>query len=112
MRAATLILLAATSLGVAAPAYAAPASYEQQLADQEQSMVLVEPLAGRENKYWFHYNTDIQEARLELKRDLKHASDTEDVRDAWDEYRVELADARKDYTKEMRERGYPVVYVE
>src|SRR3546814_14589672 len=33
-------------------------------------------------------------------------NDAEDERDAWDEYRAELADARRDYAKEMREKGY------
>ena len=39
---------------------------------------------------------------------MRHSSDAEDNRDAWDEYRAELADARGDYAKEMTEKGYPV----
>jgi hypothetical protein len=41
-----------------------------------------------------------------LGSDLRHASDAEDQRDAWEEYHTELVDADKDYVKEMRERGY------
>ncbi|WP_150290026.1 hypothetical protein [Sphingobium estronivorans] len=81
-------------------------SYEEKLAAAEDDMTLPGPIAGVQNKYWFNYRTDIAEARKELARDLRHASDAEDERDAWDEYRGELADARHDYAKEMREKGY------
>ena len=46
------------------------------------------------------------EAQKELASDLRHVSDTEDLRDAWEEYRHELAHERRDYVKEMAERGY------
>ena len=39
---------------------------------------------------------------------MHRATDDEDRRDALEEYRTEIADANKDYKKEMRERGYPV----
>ena len=47
-------------------------------------------------------------AKRELRNDLEGASDEEDRRDAWEEYRQEIADAKADYRKEMRERGYSV----
>ncbi len=43
------------------------------------------------------------EALHELKKDL---AEREDRRDAWGEYRTELADARADYAREMREKGH------
>ena len=61
------------------------------------------------NKWWIDFQTDISEARRELRSDLRRATDAEDRRDAYDEYHNEIADAKKDYTKEMRERGYRVV---
>ena len=60
------------------------------------------------NKWWIDYKTDISEARRELRSDLRRATDAEDRRDAYDEYHNEIADAKKDYRKEMRERGYRV----
>ena len=60
------------------------------------------------NKWWVDFKTDISEARRELRSDLRRATDAEDRRDAYDEYHNEIADAKKDYTKEMRERGYRV----
>lgn len=61
------------------------------------------------NKWWIDFKTDISEAKRELRSDLRRATDAEDRRDAYDEYHNEIADAKKDYTKEMRERGYRVV---
>lgn len=85
-----------------------PVSYEEQLARVETQLVYQAPIAGVENDYWFNYETDLAEARKELKKDLAGSSDAEDNRDAWEEYRAELADARGDYAKEMAEKGYPV----
>lgn len=65
-----------------------------------------EPIAGVYNKPWYAYLADVREAEQELGSDLRHASDAEDQRDAWEEYHNELVDADKDYVKEMRERGY------
>jgi hypothetical protein len=64
------------------------------------------PIAGLYNAPWFNYLADVQEAEKELGNDLEGASDDEDRRDAWEEYRTELVDADKDYVQEMRERGY------
>lgn len=64
------------------------------------------PIAGLFNAPWFNYLADLSEAEKELGNDLEGASDDEDRRDAWEEYRTELVDADKDYVQEMRERGY------
>ena len=61
------------------------------------------------NKWWIDYQTDISEAKRELASDLRRATDEEDRRDAYEEYDQEIRDARHDYRKEMRERGYRVV---
>ena len=60
------------------------------------------------NHVWLDYQTDLSEARRELQSDLRHASDEEDIRDAHEEHRQEVADARRDYVKHMRKRGYTV----
>lgn len=96
----------AMSAMLPAAANASPTSYEEQLARAESRTTLEAPIAGVENNAWFDYQTDIAEARKELKKDLRASTDAEDERDAWDEYRTELADARHDYVKEMREKGY------
>jgi len=70
--------------------------------------ILSQPIGDIENNFWFDYLSDIREAEHELKKDLKRATDDEDRRDAREEYRNEIADANKDYAKEMRERGYRV----
>ena len=64
------------------------------------------PIAGVVNKAWYNYRADILEAEKELTSDLRHATDREDRWDAWDEWTVEVTDADKDYTKEMRKKGY------
>ncbi|MEM6474961.1 MAG: hypothetical protein AAF687_02210 [Pseudomonadota bacterium] len=61
------------------------------------------------NKWYRDFRTDISEAKRELRSDLRRATDAEDRRDAYDEYHNEIADAKKDYRKEMAERGYRVV---
>ncbi|MEM9501046.1 MAG: hypothetical protein AAF941_04295 [Pseudomonadota bacterium] len=61
------------------------------------------------NSWWLDFKTDISEAKRELRSDLRRATDEEDRRDAYAEYRREIADARYDYRKEMNERGYRVV---
>ena len=68
--------------------------------------ILTSPIAGKRNNYWFDYKSDIEEAESELESDLRRAKTAQDERKARSEFRRELADARKDYTKEMRERGY------
>jgi hypothetical protein len=39
---------------------------------------------------------------------LRRAKNEQDKREAWHEYNRELTDARKDYRKEMTEKGYIV----
>lgn len=105
------LLASAALLGMAPAAVLAQegqVSYEEQLAQVETQLVYQAPIAGVQNNYWFNYQTDLAEARKELTSDLHGSSDAEDNRDAWDEYRAELADARGDYAKEMAEKGYPV----
>jgi hypothetical protein len=68
--------------------------------------ILTAPLAGIRNNYWYDYRSDIEEAESELGSDLRRAKTQQDRREAWAEYNQELRDARKDYTKEMVERGY------
>lgn len=70
--------------------------------------ILTQPIADVENNYWFDYLADIREAEHELKKDLARATDDEDRSDAREEYRNEIADANKDYKKEMKEKGYNV----
>ena len=72
------------------------------------AVVRSEPISGVYNKFWYNYLADVLEADKELKSDLRRATDAEDKRDAWAEYEHELADADKDYVKEMRERHYVV----
>jgi hypothetical protein len=102
----TLALAMGALAAASAPAVANVTSLEEQAARAEAARVFTQPAAGRENKIWFGYQTDILEAKRELTSDLRHATDSEDVRDAWDEYRVELADARRTYVKKLRKRGY------
>ena len=74
-------------------------------------VVRTEPVQGVFNPSWYNYVADINEADKELTSDLKRATDREDEADAYEEYEVELADADKDYVKDMRERGYKVARV-
>lgn len=60
------------------------------------------------NSYWRDYQDDLSEARRELRSDLRHAHKPSDRREVWAEYRREVADARYDYGKEMREKGYQI----
>lgn len=98
--ACTAVFLSAT------PVIANSPLYEEQLARQEERNIITAPIAGVRNSRWYDYRTNIGEAQKELATDLRKASDTEDRRDAWEEYRVELAAERRHYVKEMRERGY------
>ncbi|WP_417622455.1 hypothetical protein [Parasphingorhabdus sp.] len=76
--------------------------------NQDHEPILTRPIGDNPDNYWYDYLTDIREAEHELKKDLRRATDEEDRRDALEEYRAEIADANKDYKKEMRERGYHV----
>ncbi|MBL0924129.1 MAG: hypothetical protein IBJ12_06640 [Sphingomonadaceae bacterium] len=64
------------------------------------------PIAGVRNNYWYDYRSDLEEAEIELRKDLRRAKTAQDRREAYNEYDRELIDARKDYMQEMRERGY------
>lgn len=68
--------------------------------------VLQAPIAGERNNYWYDYRSDLEEAEIELRKDLRRAKTAQDRREAYNEYDRELIDARKDYRQEMRERGY------
>lgn len=112
----TSALLAITLLVSAAPVLAAVAEgtlYEEAAARQEERLIIAQPIGGQTNKQWFDYRINVTEAQKELASDLRHSTDTEDLRDAWDEYRVELRHERRDYVKKMAKRGftYGQVYV-
>ena len=73
---------------------------------QHHANMLDAPIAGVRNNYWYDYRSDLEEAEIELRKDLKRAKTAQDRREAYNEYDRELVDARKDYMQEMRERGY------
>ncbi len=85
---------------------ALPMLYEEARAREEEQLIITAPIAGIENNLWFDYRIDVTEAQKELTSDLRRASDTEDLRDAWEEYGKELAHERKDYIHDMGKRGY------
>jgi hypothetical protein len=97
-----LILASAASVTAAVR----PMLYEEQLARQEEALIVPSPIGGIKNRFWYDYRTNVNETQKELATDLRHVSDTEDLRDAWDEYRHELKHARVHYVEEMAERGY------
>lgn len=105
-----MIKLATLSLSVmglaSVAAVAVPMLHEEQMARQEESRIIVMPIAGLENRLWFDYRINVTEARKELGSDLRRATDIEDRRDAWEEYAVELRHERVHYIEEMAERGY------
>lgn len=68
--------------------------------------VLDAPIAGERNNYWYDYKSDLEEAEIELRKDLRRAKTAQDRREAYNEYNRELIDARQDYRQEMREKGY------
>lgn len=86
---------------------------EERAARDEERLVIASPIGGFENRFWFNYRANVNETRKELANDLRGASDMEDVREVWDEYRGELRHERLHYVKEMAERGvrYGVVTV-
>lgn len=73
---------------------------------QSHRHIMTQPIAGKYNNYWYDYKSDVEEAESELRSDLRRANTAQDEREAWREYRRELADARKDYRQEMIEKGY------
>ncbi len=112
MRTILHTITALTAVGIAATAAATPTLYEEEAARAEERRVIRAPIAGVENSLWFDYLTNVNETQKELSSDLRRASDTEDLRDAWDEYRIELSSERRHYVREMREDGYRVGSVE
>lgn len=100
------IAFAAAAIALGTAAHAHVSSFEEQAARAEEKQIIAAPIGGMENRFWFNYQADLLEARKELRHDLRHSSDSEDIRDAWDEYRVELGSARRTYVKQMRKRGY------
>ncbi len=96
---AVLVALPATAAMAAVPYGSMPTGFDR----PEIRMV---PIAGVYNQYWYNYKADILEAEKELVSDLRHSTDREDRWDAWDEWTTEVTDADKDYTKEMRKKGY------
>ena len=97
------LALAATAGAVQA---AVPMLFEEAVAREEEKRIITSPIAGIENSLWFDYRIDVIEAQKELTSDLRCASDTEDLRDAWEEYGRELKHERIDYIEDMAERGY------
>lgn len=98
---AKAILLSTIAIA-ATPSQAAPFADSA----EDHTEIRSAPIAGVYNKPWYAYLADVREAEQELGSDLRHSTDAEDRRDAWEEYHHELTDADKDYVKEMRERGY------
>lgn len=102
---AILMILSGTLTAVASQA-AVPMLYEESYARQEEKLIIASPIAGIQNRLWFDYRINVTEAQKELASDLRHATDIEDRRDAWEEYGVELRKERIEYVEEMAERGY------
>jgi hypothetical protein len=102
----TRAALAVALIGGATAATAATMLAEEQMAREEESLIVQAPIGGVRNARWFDYRTNVGEAQKELTRDLRHATDMEDRRDAWEEYATELKAERRHYVKEMRERGF------
>ncbi len=101
-----VIACAAGLLGLANAASAVDMLHEETVARAEEQQILARPVAGIENRPWFNYRINVTEAQMELTSDLRHSSDIEDLRDAWEEYAVELRHERRHYIEEMAERGY------
>lgn len=103
----------ATVFAISSAATAAlPMLQEEAFAREQEALIITSPIAGIENSLWFDYRIDVTEAQKELTSDLRRASDTEDLRDAWEEYGKELAHERKDYIHDMAKRGYRMGTVE
>lgn len=103
----TITLAPLVALGLAGAATAAvQVLFEEQMARDEEKLILTAPIAGIENSRWFDYRGDVNEAQKELSSDLRGASDLEDRRDAWEEYAHELKNERVDYIEDMAEKGY------
>lgn len=95
----TAAIVAALTVPFAAPAaFAHPGTAAH-------THIMTTPIAGVRSNHWFDYRSDVEEAEIELKKDLDDAKTRQDRREAFQEYDRELADARHDYVKEAREEG-------
>ena len=110
MKSITLAALVALTAAGSATA-AVQILYEEQMARDEEKLILAAPIAGIKNSRWFDYRGNVNEAQKELHSDLRGASDVEDRRDAWEEYAHELKHERIDYIEDMAEKGYRQGYV-
>lgn len=98
--------LTVSAIFVSAAVSTQPSLYEEVQARHEERLIIRNPTAAIPNHFWFDYRNDVGEAQKELASDLRRVSDTEDMRDAGDEYRHELSHNRQRYVREMAERGY------
>jgi hypothetical protein len=106
------VLFSSLISGIAVNAQAIDRLFEEQAARSEETRIIRSPISGIENRLWFNYIGNVNETQKELVSDLRNSSDIEDLRDAWDEYRIELSGERRHYIDEMRERGYRYVQVD
>ncbi|HEY1124200.1 MAG TPA: hypothetical protein VGE65_01095 [Sphingobium sp.] len=110
------IAITALSLGVAVASTAAVNTRivlaEERMAHEEEARIIQSPIGGVENHHWFDYQANVVETQKELASDLRHASKTKDMRNAWDEYRGELSHERGHYLHVMAKRGYRYPSVE
>ncbi|MDJ0978615.1 MAG: hypothetical protein QNI87_08765 [Erythrobacter sp.] len=104
MRTILVPLLAATALAVPVSASA----HDPEIIVDGKRGLEISP-NNESNPWWIDYQTDLSEAKRELRSDLRRATDYEDRVEAKAEYQREVADAKHDYRKEMAERGYRVV---
>jgi hypothetical protein len=114
-RTALVALVAGPALALPAGAMAVqPIMYEEKVARNEEALVIQNPIGGVQNSKWYNYRANVNESQKELSSDLRHASDIEDRRDAWEEYAGELHKERGKYVSYMSKRGYrvPQVYFE
>jgi hypothetical protein len=114
-RTALVALVAVPALALPAVAMAVqPIMYEEKVARNEEALVIQNPIGGVQNSKWYNYRANVNESQKELSSDLRHASDIEDRRDAWEEYAGELHKERGKYVSYMSKRGYrvPQVYFE
>lgn len=108
------MIAALAAAAIPTTALAIPVMYEQQVARQEEARIIRSPIAGIHNSKWFNYRANVTESRKELYSDLRHATDIEDKRDAYEEYGSELRHERVSYINAMAKRGHragPEVYV-
>ena len=106
MRTITIFALAIAGFASTAQAAVEAVPFEQVRAKAEERLIIVSPIAGIENSLWFDYRINVIEAKKELASDLRGSSDSEDLRDSWEEYRKELKGERTHYIRKMAKRGF------